>query len=160
LRSSTKKGKENKSGKASSMHLPALETPHRSLSSIHSEKEKKTSIEKQRNKPVTRMRWKIGLGSCSKEVIKGKVVPAKDLPKKSPISRQDRKRKGDKNIEVPSKKNIKNRIINQLRLNSNVIFKPSLKEPQPIVIEDDDSPEFSNMEEMEVNFLKGMTMKK
>jgi hypothetical protein len=35
LRSSTKKGKENKSGKAANMHPPALETPQRSLSSNH-----------------------------------------------------------------------------------------------------------------------------
>jgi hypothetical protein len=160
LRSSTKKGKENKSGKASSLHPPALETPQRSLSSNHSEEDQKTPIEQQPNKPVTRMRGKIGPGSRSKEVIKGKVVPAEASPKTSPPARQDRKRKGEKNIEFPSKPNRKTRIMNQLRLNSKALFKPSLKDPQPILIEDDDSPEFSSMEEMEVNVLKGMTVKK
>jgi hypothetical protein len=47
-----------------------------------------------------------------------------------------------------------------LRLNSKDLFKPSLKIPQPIVIKDDDSPEFSSMEEMAVNVLKGITVKK
>jgi hypothetical protein len=96
----------------------------------------------------------------NKEVIKGKVVPVEASPKTSPASRQDRKRKGEKNIEVPSKPNKKTRITNQLRLNSKALFKPSLKYPQPILIEDDDSPKFSSMEEMTVNVLKGMTVKK
>jgi len=76
LRSSTKKGKENKSGKTASMHPPTLQTPHKFLSSSHLEKEQKTPIEKQPNKPLTQMRGKIGPGSYNKEVIKGKVVPA------------------------------------------------------------------------------------
>jgi hypothetical protein len=45
-------------------------------------------------------------------------------------------------------------------MNSKALFKPSLKYPQPILIEDDESAEFSNMEEMEVNILKVMTVKK
>jgi hypothetical protein len=97
----------------------------------------------------------LDLVSRSKEVIKGKVVPAEALPKTSPIARQDRKRKGEKNIEVPSKPNIKTRITNQLRLNSKALFKPSLKYPQPILIEDDDSPEFSSMEEMDSQCFEG-----
>jgi hypothetical protein len=60
LRSSMKKGKERKSGKDSHMHPPTLETPQRSLSSIHSEEEQRTPIEQQPNKPVTRMRGKLG----------------------------------------------------------------------------------------------------
>jgi hypothetical protein len=47
-----------------------------------------------------------------------------------------------------------------LRLNSKDLFKPSLKDPQPIVIEDDESPEFASMEEMAVDVLKGMIVKK
>jgi hypothetical protein len=39
------------------------------------------------------------------------------------------------------------------------LFKPSLKEPQPILIEDDESPKFTSMEEMAVNVLKVMTVK-
>jgi hypothetical protein len=100
------------------------------------------------------MRGKIGPGLHSKEVIKGKVVPAKSFPKTSPTTRQERNRKGEKNIEVPSKPNIKNRIKNQLRMNSKALFKPSLNDPQSILIEDDDSVKFSCMEEMEVNVLK------
>jgi hypothetical protein len=160
LRSSMGKGKERKSGKASHMHPPTLETPQRSLSSNHSEEEQRTPIKQQPKKPVTRMRGKLGSRSCNNEVVKGKVVPTKALPKTSPASRQDRKRKGEQNIETPSKPNRKTRITNQLRLNSKALFKPSLKDPQPIVIEDDDNPEFSSMEEMEVNVLKGMTVKK
>jgi hypothetical protein len=58
---------------------------------------------------------------------------------------------------MPNKPNRKTRITNQLRLNSKALFKPSLKDPQPIVIEDDDNPEFSSMEEMVVHTLKKMT---
>jgi hypothetical protein len=65
-----------------------------------------------------------------------------------------------KNIEAPRNLNIKTRIINQLRLNSKALFKTSLKDPQPIVIKDDDSLKFSSMKEMTVNVLKGTTMKK
>jgi hypothetical protein len=52
LRYSTKRGKENKSRKFSSMHPPALETPHRSFSSSHSKEDQKTPIEQQPNKPM------------------------------------------------------------------------------------------------------------
>jgi hypothetical protein len=62
-------------------------------------------------------------------VVKGKVVPTEALPKASPATRQDRKRKGEQNIEAPSKPNKKTRITNQLRLNSKALFKPSLKDP-------------------------------
>jgi hypothetical protein len=55
---------------------------------------------------------------------------------------------------------MKTRITNQLRLNSKALFKPSLKYPQPIMIEDDDSHEFSRMEEIAINVLKGMIVKK
>jgi hypothetical protein len=106
------------------------------------------------------MRGKIGPGLHRKEVIKGKVVPVQASPKTSPAARQDKKRKGEKNIEATSKPNIKTRITNQLRLKSKALFNPSLKYPQLIVIEDDDSPEFSSMKEMEVNVLKGMIVKK
>lgn len=129
LRSSTKKGKENKSGKAARMHPPALETSQMSLSSSHSEEEQRTPIEQQPNKPVTRMRGQLGSGSRNNEVVKGKAVPIEALPKISPAARQDRKRKGEQNIEAPSKPNKKTRITNQLRLNSKALFKPSLKDP-------------------------------
>jgi hypothetical protein len=75
------------------------------------------------------MRGQIGPGSRNKEVVKGKVVPAEALPKASSAARQDRKRKGEQNIEVPSKPNKKTRITNQLRPNSKALFKPSLKYP-------------------------------
>jgi hypothetical protein len=146
LRSSTNKGKENKSDKASNMHPPTMETPQRSLSSNHSEEEQKNPIEQQPDKPVTQMRGEIGTGSRSKEMLKGKYVPVEALPKTPPTSRQDKKRKGEQNIEFPRKKNIKTIITNQLRLKSKALFKPSLKYPQPIVIEDDDSPEYASME--------------
>jgi hypothetical protein len=160
LRSSMKKGKENKSGKAANMHPPAMETPQRYLSSSHSKEEHKTPIEHQPNKHVTRMRGKIGPGSRNKEVMKRKDVPTEALPKTPPASRQDRKRKGEQNIEAPSKANKKTRITNQLRIKSKALFNPSLKYPQLIVIEDVDSPKFSIMEEMAVNVLKGMIVKK
>jgi hypothetical protein len=66
----------------------------------------------------------------------------------------------NKELKHQASKTKKTRIINQLRMNSKALFKPSLKDPQPIVIEDDDSPEFSSMEEMAVNILKRMTVKK
>jgi hypothetical protein len=78
------------------------------------------------------MRGKIGPGSRSKEVIKGKVVPAEASPKTSPATKQDMKRKGEKNSGVPSKPNKKTRITNQLRLNSKALFKPSLKYPSQL----------------------------
>jgi hypothetical protein len=65
-----------------------------------------------------------------------------------------------KTLNLQASQTKKTRITNQVRLNSKALFKPSLKYPKPIVIEDDDSPEFSSMEEMEVNVLKGMTVKK
>jgi hypothetical protein len=62
---------------------------------------------------------------------------------------------------MPSKPNRKTRLTNQLRLNSKALFDPSLKEKNPIVIEDQDTDEdlseFSNMEEMAIHTLKGMT---
>jgi hypothetical protein len=70
------------------------------------------------------MRRKLGYGSHNNEVVKGKVVPTKSLPKKSPASKQDRKRKGEQKIETLGKPNKKNRITNQLRLNSKALFKP------------------------------------
>jgi hypothetical protein len=76
LRSSTKKGKENKSGNAAIMHPPALETPQRYLSYSYSEEDYKTPIEQQTNKPGTRMRGKIGPCSHRKVVVKWKVVLA------------------------------------------------------------------------------------
>jgi hypothetical protein len=45
-------------------------------------------------------------------------------------------------------------------MNSKALFKPSLKDPQPILIEDDGSPKFASMEEMVVNVLKGMIVKR
>jgi hypothetical protein len=93
-------------------------------------------------------------------VVKGKDVPTEALPKASLAARQDKKRKGRQNIETPSNPNNKTRIKNQLRLNSKDLFKPTLKDPQQIVIKDDDNLEFSSMEEMAVNVLKGMEMKK
>jgi hypothetical protein len=70
-------------------------------------------------------------GSCCKEVLKGKFVPVEASPKTPPTARQDRKRKGEKNIEFPIKPNRKTRITNLLRLNSKVLFNSSLKDPQP-----------------------------
>jgi hypothetical protein len=107
---STKKGKENKSGKATRMHPPTLEIKKRYLSSSHSEEEQKTPIEQQPNKIVTRMRGQLGSRSCSNEVVKGKFVPIESLPKASPISIQYRKRKGEQSIEAPIKQNRKTRI--------------------------------------------------
>jgi len=49
--------------------------------------------------------------------------------------------------------------MNQLRLKSKALLKPSLKDPLSIFIEDDDIPKFVSMEEMSFNVLKGMTMK-
>jgi hypothetical protein len=50
---------------------------------------------------------------------------------------------------MPIKPNRKTRITNQLRLNSKALFNPSLKDHQPIVIEDEDTEEdisgFANM---------------
>jgi hypothetical protein len=43
--------------------------------------------------------------------------------------RQDMKRKGKQKMKFPSNPNIKNRIKNQLRMNSKDLFKPSLKYP-------------------------------
>jgi hypothetical protein len=92
------------------------------------------------------MRGKIGPGSSRKEVIERKVVHIEDSPKISPPNRKDKKRKGEKKIEFPSKPNRKTRITNQLRLNSKVMFNPSLRYPHPNLIEDDDSPKFTSME--------------
>ena len=58
---------------------------------------------------------------------------------------------------MPNKPNIKTIITNQLRLNSKELFNPSLKDPQPIIIEDEYSSRFSNMAEMEVHALKKIT---
>jgi hypothetical protein len=75
------------------------------------------------------MRGKNGPGLRNKELIKGKVVPVESLPKTPPAARQYRKRKGEHYIAAPSNPNEKTRIINQLRLNSKALFKPSLKHP-------------------------------
>ena len=64
------------------------------------------------------MRGKLGSRSHNNEVVKGKVVPTETLPKTCPAARQDKKRKGEQNIERPSEPNKKTRITNQLRLNS------------------------------------------
>jgi hypothetical protein len=81
--------------------------------------------------------------------------------KDSPVAKQRKKRKGSQVPEMPSKPNRKTRLTNQLRLNSKALFDPSLKEKNPIVIEDQDTDEdlseFSNMEEMAIHTLKGMT---
>jgi hypothetical protein len=105
LRSSTKKGKERKNGKAAHMHPPALETSQRSLSSSHSEEEQRTPISQEPNKLVTILRGKLGSRSHNNEVVKGKDVPTKELPKASPTTRQDMKRKGEQKIEAPSMPN-------------------------------------------------------
>ena len=55
------------------------------------------------------------------------------------------------------KPNRKTRINNQLILNSKALFNPSLKDPQPIVIEDEENSRFANMEEMESHTLNKMT---
>jgi len=63
-----------------------------------------------------------------------------------------------------NKPNRKTRLTNQLRLNYKALFNPSLKEKKPIIIEDEDIEEdlseFSNMEEMAIHTLKGMTWDK
>jgi hypothetical protein len=91
-------------------------------------------------------------------------VPVETLMKESPEAKQSRKRKGNQDPEMPSKPNRKTRITNQLRLNSKALFNPSLKDHQPIVIEDEDTEEdisgFANMEEMVIHTLKKMTWDK
>jgi hypothetical protein len=82
------------------------------------------------------------------------------LLKESPEAKKNRKRKGNQGPRMPSNPNRKTRITNQLRLNSKELFNPSLKYPQPIVIEDEDNSGFSNMEEMVVHTLKKMTWDK
>jgi hypothetical protein len=82
------------------------------------------------------------------------------LLKESPEDKKRNKRKGNKSIGIPNKANRKARITNQLRLNSKALFKRSLKDPQPIVIEDDEIHELSSMEEMVVHTLKKMTRDK
>jgi hypothetical protein len=71
------------------------------------------------------------------------------LLKESHDAKKSRMRKWNQDPRMPNKPNMKTRIKNQLRLNSKELFNPSLKGHQPIVIEYEDSFEFSNMEEME-----------
>jgi hypothetical protein len=71
------------------------------------------------------MRGQLGSGSHNNEVVNGKVIPTEALPKASSVAKQDRKRKGEQNIEAPSKPNRKTRITNQLRMNSKALFKPT-----------------------------------
>jgi hypothetical protein len=77
---------------------------------------------------------------------------------------REKRERGARSLEMPSKPNRKTRLTNQLRLNSKALFDPSLKEKNPIVIEDQDTEEdlseFSNMEEMDIHTLKGMTRDK
>jgi len=79
------------------------------------------------------------------------------LLKESHEAKEIKKRKGNQSIGMPNKPNRKTIITNQLRMKSKSLFKPSLKGPQPIVIEDHDIPEFSSMEEMDIHTLKKMT---
>jgi hypothetical protein len=82
------------------------------------------------------------------------------LLKESTKDKKRNKRKGNKSIGIPNKENRKSKITNQLRLSLKVLFKRSLKDPQPIVIEDDEIHELSSMEEMVVHTLKKMTKDK
>jgi len=92
------------------------------------------------------------------EIIVAKFVPVDTLIKQSPYSKQSKKRKGSRVSEIPSKPNRRTKLINQLRLNSKALWNPSLKDRQPIVIEDRDTEEdicgFSNMEEMVIHTWK------
>jgi hypothetical protein len=81
----------------------------------------------------------------------------KILLKESPKAKKRKKMKLNQSNMMPNNPNRKTKITNQLRLNSKALFKPSLKDPQPIVIEDDDNPKFSNMEEMVFHTMKNMT---
>jgi hypothetical protein len=66
LRLSTRNGKENKSGKATSMYPSTLDMPQRYLTCNHSEEDQKTPIKQQPNNLVTRMRGKFGPSSRNK----------------------------------------------------------------------------------------------
>jgi hypothetical protein len=104
------------------------------------------------------MRGKMKEKQHSPKIFRADFIPMETLLKESPKAKKRKKRKGNQSIGMPNKPNRKTKITNQLRLNSKALFKPSLKDPQPIVIEDDDdSPEFSSMEEMVVHTLKKMT---
>jgi hypothetical protein len=77
------------------------------------------------------------------------------------MEKHRKKRKGSQVPKIPRKPNKKMRLTNQLRLNSKALFNPSLKYQNPIVTEDqyidEDLFEFSNMEDMDIHTLKGMT---
>jgi hypothetical protein len=87
-------------------------------------------------------------------LLKAEFIPMETLLKESPEAKKNRKRKGTQGPGMPSKPNRKTRITNQLRLNYKALFNPSLKDPQPIVIEDEDNSRFSNMEEMDNPYTK------
>jgi hypothetical protein len=65
---------------------------------------------------------------------------------------------------MSSKPNQKTKLANKLRIKSEALFHPSLKEKKLIVIEDQDTDEdpsrFTNMEEMAIHTLKEMPIGK
>jgi hypothetical protein len=134
-------------------------TPPGPLSPKHSEDELVTTTMQQDKTPRTKTRRQKKAKQLSPEIVAAEFVPVDTLIKESPEAKQSRKRKGSQDPEIPSKPNRKTRLTNQLRLNSKEIFNPSLKDQQPIVIEDEDTEEdisgFSNMEEMAIHTLKG-----
>jgi len=96
--------------------------------------------------PKTKMKGQMRLKQHNPEIVNEKSVPMETLLKDSLEDTKNRKTEGNQGPGMPSKPNRKTRIINQLRLNSKELFNPSLKDPQPIIIEDEDSFGFSNME--------------
>jgi hypothetical protein len=100
----------------------------------------------------------------SLEIVAAEFAPVETFMKESLEAKHSRKRKKNQDLEMPIKPNRKTRITNQLRLNPKELFNPSLKDHQPIVIEDEDIEDdiygFANMEEMVVHKLKNMTRDK
>jgi hypothetical protein len=111
--------------------------------------------------PKSKTRRQRGTKPTSPEIVAAEFVPVDTLIKESPEAKQSKKRKGSQVPGMPNKPNRKTRLTNQLRLNSKALFNPSLKDQNPIVIEDEDTEEdlseFENMEEMDIHTLKGMT---
>jgi hypothetical protein len=94
------------------------------------------------------------------DIVVEEILPVDTLIKEYPEAKQSKKRKTSQDPGMPKKPNIKTRLTNQLRLNSKALFDPSLKDKNPIVIEDEDTEEglskFVNMEEMAIHTLKEM----
>jgi hypothetical protein len=103
------------------------------------------------------MRGQMKTKQHSVKIVNAKFVPMEILIKESPKAKKNKKRKGNQVPIIPNNPIIKTNITNQLRMNSKELFNPSLKDPQPIIIEDEDNSRFSNMEEMAVHTLKKMT---